>query len=137
MPMDRSLYPNNWETIALAIKTAANWTCEECGKQCRRPGQSWDEFEDQIRDTPWADDYWEEYHDDETGEWGDVSHPKRFVLTVSHTDHNPANCDRDNLRALCAPCHCRYDVQPFSMAIKKRLKAEREGQLTLEGVLNG
>jgi hypothetical protein len=58
-------------------------------------------------------------------------------LTVAHLDHNPANCDRANLRALCAPCHCRYDLQPSSMAVKKRLKAERQGQLTLEGVLNG
>ena len=131
MPWTRSLYPKDWETIALDVKERSGWKCEECGKPCRRPGQSWEDVEDKIRDTPWADDYWEEYHDDETGEWGDVSHPRRFTLTVSHTDHNPANCDRSNLRALCAPCHCRYDQLPQSRAIKNRLKLERNGQLSL------
>jgi hypothetical protein len=48
---------------------------------------------------------------------------------VAHLDHSPKNCDRSNLRALCAPCHCRYDLS--QMARKKRLKAERLGQLTL------
>jgi hypothetical protein len=32
-------------------------------------------------------------------------------LTVAHLDHDPANCAPDNLRALCAPCHLRYDAQ--------------------------
>jgi hypothetical protein len=38
------------------------------------------------------------------------------------------------LRALCAPCHCRYDLQPSSMTIKRNLKRERQGQLRLEGI---
>ena len=37
MPMDRSLYPDNWEAIALQVKEEANWTCQECGKACYRP----------------------------------------------------------------------------------------------------
>jgi hypothetical protein len=123
--MNRSLYPKDWETIALAIKKENDWTCEECDRPCRRPGQSWNDFFNELLSWGW------QFNAD------DRNHPQRFTLTVSHTDHNPANCDRDNLRALCAPCHCRYDVQPFSMAIKKRLKAERAGQLTLEGVIHG
>lgn len=39
MPMDRSLYPPNWEEIAHQVKEAANWTCQECSKQCYRPGE--------------------------------------------------------------------------------------------------
>ena len=31
------------------------------------------------------------------------------VLTVAHLDHNPANCDYDNLKALCEKCHNAYD----------------------------
>ncbi|MBT9314210.1 HNH endonuclease [Leptothoe spongobia] len=59
-------------------------------------------------------------------------HPQRFTLTVAHLDHRPENCKRSNLKALCAPCHCRYDLQPSSMFIKQQLKLERQGQLRLE-----
>lgn len=39
MPMDRSKYPENWNEIALRVKEDADWRCQECGKQCYRPGQ--------------------------------------------------------------------------------------------------
>jgi len=39
MPMDRSLYPDDWDNIALQVKEKADWTCQRCGKQCYRPGQ--------------------------------------------------------------------------------------------------
>lgn len=42
MPYDRSRYPPAWESIALAIKVAADWTCQDCGMQCRRPGEPFD-----------------------------------------------------------------------------------------------
>lgn len=35
----------------------------------------------------------------------------KYTLTVAHLDHNPANCAPDNLKALCAPCHLRYDAK--------------------------
>jgi len=79
MPMRRELYPDNWDEIARAVKVAADWRCQECGKQCRRPGEPFD--------------------------------TQRRTLTVAHLDHDPANCASDNLRALCAPCHLRYDAQ--------------------------
>lgn len=31
------------------------------------------------------------------------------TLTVHHLDHNPANCEINNLVALCAPCHLRAE----------------------------
>ena len=31
------------------------------------------------------------------------------TLTVAHIDHDPSNSDAENLVALCAPCHLRYD----------------------------
>ncbi len=40
MPMDRRKYPKDWDAIALAIKEAAGWKCEACGKQCYLPGES-------------------------------------------------------------------------------------------------
>ena len=33
MPMIREKYPDNWDEIATAIKEAAGWKCEKCGRQ--------------------------------------------------------------------------------------------------------
>ena len=59
----------------------------------------------------------------------------RFKLTVAHLDHEPGNCDRNNLKALCAPCHGTYDLK--QMGRKRVLKAERAGQLRIDDILNG
>ena len=99
MPMQRELYPENWEEIALAVKEEADWKCEGCGKQCRRPGEPFD------------------------------THKR--TLTVSHQDHDPANCERANLKALCAPCHLRYDAAHH--AATRAAKAIPLGQMRLEG----
>lgn len=43
MPIkDPSKYPDDWADIALAVKMEADWQCEMCGKQCRRPGEPFD-----------------------------------------------------------------------------------------------
>jgi len=42
VPVDWSKYPPNWTEIATAIKDAAGWRCEGCGKQCRFPGEPFD-----------------------------------------------------------------------------------------------
>lgn len=42
MPMDRKRYPKNWDEIARKVKDEADWKCEHCGKQCRRPGEPFD-----------------------------------------------------------------------------------------------
>ncbi len=123
MPMDRSLYPSNWEEIARQIKDEAGWKCQECGKECRRPGESLYQFIDRQVGGNWRDNA------ELTWEMGEQ--PTKWVLTVAHLDHQPANCDRSNLRALCAPCHLRYDAKFH--ALKRRLAAERRGQLTLWG----
>lgn len=96
MPMNRDLYPQNWDAIARKIKDDAGWRCEECGRPCKRPDEDRAEFRDRL-ETEW--------YEGETLRFG------RFTLTVAHLDHNPANCDRANLRALCAPCHLRYDTE--------------------------
>lgn len=122
MPMQRNLYPKNWDEIAKSVKDKANWTCQECGKPCQMPGQSLRDFIERIRtgrmsECPVVADFFEA--------------PTRYVLTVSHGNHEPSDCRAENLRALCSPCHLRYDNQPEQRAIKQRLKKEREGQLTL------
>lgn len=43
MPItDKSRYPPDWDAIALAVKVAADWRCQDCGRQCRRPGEPFD-----------------------------------------------------------------------------------------------
>ncbi len=79
MPMQRELYPDNWEAIAAAVKEAAGWKCQKCGKQCRRPGEPFDTH--------------------------------RNTLTVAHMNHTPQDISPENLKALCAPCHLRYDAK--------------------------
>lgn len=124
MPMDRSLYPLNWDEIARSVKDEANWVCQECRRECRKPGESPLEFLKRLHSSPCLElPASEEY----------IFFPGRFVLTVAHLDHRPANCDRSNLRALCSGCRLRYDNQ--FKALKRRLKQERQGQLSLlEGV---
>lgn len=126
MPMDRRLYPHNWEEIATAVKNEVGWRCEECDRPCRMPGETLESLVFRLPNQ-WLDDLELSAEDD-----GNTPKLTRFVLTVAHLDHRPENCDRSNLKALCAPCHCRYDLA--AMPQKKRMKAERLGQLRLEGV---
>ncbi|MGD1948059.1 MAG: HNH endonuclease [Leptolyngbyaceae cyanobacterium] len=130
MPMDRSLYPDNWDAIALKVKNEAHWVCEECGRICRKPKESVSEYVNRIGGINKLFSGWPE--DVSVSESEIKTHPQKFTLTVAHLDHHPENCDRANLKALCAPCHCRYDLQPSSMFIKQQLKLERRGQLRLE-----
>lgn len=126
--MDRSLYPKNWNDIALAIKVEAGWTCKGCGRPCREPGECDVDLIDRIKGTVYESDLWETVEDPE---YGAIEIPKlgRFVLTVAHLNHIPPDVRRENLKALCSVCHCRYDLA--AMKTKKRLKLERLGQLTL------
>lgn len=39
MPMQRSRYPVNWPAVAAWLKEQADWRCQECDLQCRRPGE--------------------------------------------------------------------------------------------------
>ncbi len=42
---------------------------------------------------------------------GDAFTTHRITLTVAHINHVEADCRSENLSALCAPCHLRYDAQ--------------------------
>lgn len=92
MPMDRKRYPRDWRRIAAKVKEEADWKCEVCGKQCRRPGEPLDTH--------------------------------RRTLTVAHLNHTPEDCSRANLKAMCAPCHLRYDATHH--AETRRMKSSRE-----------
>ena len=46
----------------------------------------------------------------------------RNTLTVAHLDHTPENCARENLMAMCAPCHLRYDAAQHAESRRRRAK---------------
>ncbi|MGB3492792.1 MAG: hypothetical protein WBA57_08690 [Elainellaceae cyanobacterium] len=125
MPMDRTLYPPDWDEIAFQIKEAAGWRCVKCDRPCRRTGESIGEFLERIdgERNPFIHELPRSLMDEGDSRLG------RFTLTVAHLNHNPADCDPSNLRAWCSVCHCRYDLA--AMPLKKRLKQERLGQLSL------
>lgn len=113
MPLERHRYPAEWEEIATSIKEEAGWACENCGKVCRRAGESLVDFarrsEDQFLDV--------------------LFHPRRYALQAAHLDQKTDNNERSNLKALCCPCHLRHD-RPF---MKQNIhdKKERLGQIPL------
>jgi hypothetical protein len=137
MPMDRSLYPKNWNAIAAEVKTKADWICQECGKPCRRPNEDWLEFVGRLLSDVRED--WYELTSDEVindiGEYGVIERPQRFTLTVAHLNHQPQDCRLENLRAMCSTCHLKYDGEHHgrSRRNKKYKKLEEAGQLTLFG----
>lgn len=132
MPMDKKDYPDNWEEIAATVKNQANWTCQQCGKPCRRPGMSWWEFVESLGDSKWYDQTFEEISND-IGESGIVEKKQRFTLTVSHKNHIPLDCRRENLKALCSTCHLRFDAPHHAQTRRtnKRKAQEANGQLRL------
>ena len=136
MPMKRELYPDNWEAIALAVKTKANWTCQTCGKPCRRPGEDWDdEFVPRVP-KEWASQLYDQEEDDEFGVM-DWPKPGRFVLTVAHINHDPSDCSAGNLIAECSVCHLRRDAElhRINASHTRAIAQTAPGQLSLfEGV---
>ncbi|CAD5984941.1 HNH endonuclease [Planktothrix tepida] len=129
MPMDLNRYPKNWRAIALQVKEAADWTCQNCDRPCRHPGETWDELEKRVENN------WEVYVEIDTKEFGvvEVSKFNRFTLTVSHLNHNPMDCRPENLRALCSVCHLKYDARHHarSRSGNKLRRREAVGQLQL------
>lgn len=111
MPVKRSDYPKDWKQIALRVKTQAKWTCQQCGRPCKRPDESWDEFK--FRLARRSKDLYLEC----------CNKKIRFVLTTAHLDHNTQNNSPSNLRAMCSVCHLRYDAKHHATnAAKTRAK---------------
>ncbi len=81
-PENKARYPKNWKQIADGIRERAGQKCEG------------------------SPDY-----PDCKAENG-KPHPltgSKVVLTVAHLDHQPENCEPDNLKAWCQKCHLNYD----------------------------
>lgn len=126
MPMERDRYPADWDAIALRVKEAASWRCQDCDRPCRKPGESLSEFIERIQGTSHPDLDWI----NQTAVSTICEHPTRFVLTTAHLNQDPADNSPSNLKALCAPCHLRHDA-PFREA-NAYAKRERRGQMSLD-----
>ena len=107
-PENKARYPKDWKQISLRIRhSRARWRCEfvdDSGQRCTA-----------VEGQP---------------------HPvtgSRVVLTVAHLDHQPENCDPDNLMAMCQRCHNAYDAPMRRAGIKARQKASLARGDLLEG----
>jgi hypothetical protein len=89
MPMRREAYPDDWEAIALACKNAADWRCQDCGMQCRRPGEPFDTHRRTMS----------VHHVGVAKPDGQPGDP-----------HDKMDVRPENLLALCAACHLRRDL---------------------------
>lgn len=81
----RQRYPENWQDIALAVKSAAGWRSTKCKLQCLRPS------------------------DDTKG----LSRSQRMAITLTVHHHNfvPEDNRWDNLCAVCTACHLSYHTR--------------------------
>lgn len=113
-PENRKRYPDNWIEIREAILARAGNCCEQCkvanGKVIARGAGP-------FAGTYQTDDA--EVYDAETGEHiarvrmseYQVKNMVQIVLTIAHLDHQPENCDENNLRAWCQMHHLRHDAK--------------------------
>jgi hypothetical protein len=114
MPMDRSLYPDDWEAISLRIRT------ERAGNKCEQCGLLNGAFIARFKNDParWVDLANEEdlYLNCEE----DLLSSITVVLTVHHigvdkpdgtpgSPHDKMDCREENLIALCQRCHLLAD----------------------------
>ena len=105
-PEERARYPRNWRAISLSIRERAEGRCEgsPAYPDCRATNGH--------------------------------SHPvtgSRVVLTVAHLDHQPENCEPENLKAMCQRCHLTYDARhharnAYATRMAKRNTADLFGE---------
>lgn len=126
MPVDYKLYPANWFTeIRPAVLTRADHKCERCGLRNYSVGHRTGRGEfigvhgnitlDLAGEGLLYPSLERLTHRearkiaDGLNSLEEGVHYIVIVITVAHLDHNPANNDMDNLRALCQRCHLGHD----------------------------
>jgi hypothetical protein len=99
MPVDKNRYPSSWRKVSLTIRRLAGWRCEWCQIENGAPLPS--------------------------GRAG------RVVLTVAHLGtpyadgrpgdkHDKHDIRRENLAALCARCHLKFDLNKTALFLRKK-----------------
>lgn len=105
-PENKTRYPKDWREIASRIRARAGDCCEGSPDfpDCRAANGK--------------------------------RHPvteSRVVLTVAHLDHEPENCDPENLRAWCQRCHLNYDKQHHAQTAYATRKQNANTQDMFDG----
>jgi hypothetical protein len=106
----RDLYPPNWPQISHRAKVAAAWRCQACG--VRHLSWGWRDckgFHEVKKEALIAAGYRRAPFTLMTQDRGPVR-VIEIVLAVAHLDHDPRNCDPDNLRVLCQADHLAHDA---------------------------
>lgn len=130
MPMNKALYPPNWDELAEQMKEAAGWKCETCGAPhgvmvARHKDDPLRWINADGVDTDLLSPNYER--------------PVLVQLGVAHLDQNPGNNNRANLRVLCRGCHLRHDAPYHAVKAaqtkqnKKTDTAMSAGQLLMFG----
>lgn len=110
-PENRHRYPADWPLIREAILQRALWRCEHPGcKAVHRDVGYWlrDKFVPMDRALR---DAGAKRGDVVACSDGSTIKLIMIVLTIAHLDHQPENCNPDNLRALCQRHHLAHDAQ--------------------------
>ena len=113
---NKKLYPKNWKEIRAQILKRANNKCEFCGVPNYAVGYRTD-----LGGFVKADNDIEVYK-------SQGKKRIKIILTIAHLDHNPANCNPNNLRALCQKCHNNYDKEHRKETRKKTLEEKKRGK---------
>ncbi len=135
-PENRLRYPADWPEIRAAILARAGYRCEHPGCLARQYSVGiWHRPLDGDRDWKWFP-IWGQNDNPRTYQEArqvaaELDHdrseegpkPLVIVLTVAHLDHQPENCDPENLRALCQRHHLAYDAKHHKNTAYRTRKA--------------
>ena len=111
-PENRKRYPKDWKEISARIRfDRAKGRCE-CDGRCGHD------------------------HGGRCEAMHGMPHPvtgSKVVLTTMHLDHEPENCDEENLLAGCQKCHLSYDAEHHAKTRRATKEKERRRILDKAG----
>jgi hypothetical protein len=129
-PTERARYPKDWPAIRARILARAENRCEferADGSRCNAPNGT--VIARSINDH-------ERWYDTELAENAlppGLYLPVKIVLTVAHLNHQPEDCDDDNLKAGCQLHHLRHDREHHARnAAATRRSKKQNGELFTE-----
>ncbi len=130
---NKDRYPKDWPAISQQVRERAGQKCEKCGApngQLIRRGKTTagEAVWRMAGDSAYMDGFCAETGQlisDTSEDTVSYSNLVKVILTVAHLDHQPENCDPENLRAWCQRCHNAYDAPMRRAGIRERSKAAR------------
>lgn len=123
-PENKTRYPRNWPEIRDRIRERDGHKCKQCGV-----GNHWWGYRDREGNFVLTG-----FDERKAMLWPALTkilpHPAdidvlEIVCTVAHLDHQPENCEDENLALLCQRCHLAYDAQHHAQTA---YRTRREGK---------